>query len=450
MKILIIGVGQVGFYLCNRLSQEGHEVTLIDRNAERLRTAQDRLNVLGILGNGAGAEFLEQAGIKETDILIAVSDQDEVNILACLVARSYEVPTRIARVKSIEYTGRGAALTREKLGIDLLINPQDAVSEEIINIASRTGVFDVAEFAEGKIQFLGYRIGPESPLCNLSMRELGEIRGMYRFIITAIARGDRTIIPRGDDVILSGDSIYIFAHNNDLPAIHYLLKMEEQKKRRKQRVFILGGGRIGLQIAQQLEKISSDVRIVEHNQARCEELAGKLKRTMVIQAEGDDIRTLIEEGVDTADVFIAVTEQDETNILCSLLCKQHGARRTVSLVNKPELLKLAPTLGIDACVSPYIAAASAILKYVRRGEIITLATIEGSNAEVLEVQVRDKPDLCELPLKKLHFPEGAIIGAIVRGNQYEIATGESVLQNGDRVVVFSLPGSVPKVERFFG
>ena len=231
MKILIIGAGQVGFYLCSRLSAEGHEVTLIDRHAERLRLAQDRLNVLGIHGNGAGAEFLEKGGIKETDILIAVTDQDEVNILACLLARSYEVPTRIARVKSIEYSGRGAALTREKLGIDLLINPQDAVSEEIINIASRAGVFDVAEFAEGKIQFLGYRIGPESPLCDLSMRELGEIRGMYRFIVTAIMRGEKTIIPRGDDVIKAGDSIYIFAHNSDLPAIQYLLKMEESKKK---------------------------------------------------------------------------------------------------------------------------------------------------------------------------------------------------------------------------
>jgi trk system potassium uptake protein TrkA len=449
MKVLIIGAGQVGFYLCSRLSAEGHEVTLIDRNPEQLRLAQDRLNVLGIHGNGAGAEFLEQGGIEQTDTLIAVTDQDEVNILACLLANSYQVPTRIARVKNIEYSGRGAALTRAKLGIDLLINPQDAVSEEIINIASRTGVFDVAEFAEGQIQFLGYRIGPESPLCDLSMRELGEIRGMYRFIVTAIMRGDKTIIPRGDDLIKAGDSIYIFAHNSDLPAIQYLLQMEESKKKRRQRIFILGGGRIGFQIARQLETIGYDVRLVEHNQARCEELAGKLKKTMILRTEGDDIRTLIDEGVESADVFIAVTENDETNILCSLLCKQHGARRTISLVSKPELLRLAPTLGVDACVSPYIAAASAILKYVRRGEILTLATIEGSNADVLEVKVRDNSSITQVPLKKLHFPEGAIIGAIVRGSLFEIATGETLLQDGDRVVVFALPGSVPKVERFF-
>ena len=191
------------------------------------------------------------------------------------------------------------------------------------------------------------------------------------------------------------------------------------------------------------------MRLVEHNEARCQELAGKLKKTVILLAEGDDIRTPIDEGGETADVFIAVTENDETNILCSLLCKQHGARRTVSLVSKPELLGLAPTLGIDACVSPYISAASAILKYVRRGEVLTLATIEGSNAEVLEVKVRNDADITKVPLKDLDFPEGAIIGAIVHENHFEIATGETTLQGGDRVVVFSLPGSVPKVERFF-
>ncbi len=450
MKILIVGAGQVGYFLCERLSMEGHEVTLVDRNTEKLRLAQDRLNVMGIVGNGAGAEFLEQGGISEVDSFIAVTDQDEVNILACLMARGYGVPTRIARVKSIEYTGRGAALTREKLGIDLLINPQDAVADEIIKIAGRTGVIDVAEFVEGNIQFLGYRIGADSPLCDLTLRELGEIRGMYRFVITAITRGEKTIIPRGDDAILAGDSIFIFAHKNDLPAIQYMLKMEETKKssRQKQRVFLLGGGRIGFLVAKQLEKKNFDVRLVERDLNRCEELSANLKKTMVIHAEGNDIRTLLEEGVGSADVFIAITENDETNILCSLLCKQHGAKRTVSLVNQQELLKLAPTLGIDACVSPRISAAGAILKYVRRGEIISLSTIEGSNAEVIELKVKNDTS-CNKQLKKLIFPNGAIIGAIVRENHFEIATGETTLQMGDRVVIFALPGSLPQVERFF-
>jgi len=450
MKILVVGAGQVGYFLCERLSLEGHEVTLIDRSPENLRRAQDRLNVLGILGNGASAEALEQAGIKGTDIFIAVTDLDEVNILACLLAREYGVHTRVARVKSIEYSSGGGVLSKEKLGIDLLINPDDAVADEIVKIACRTGAFDVAEFVEGQIQFLGYRIGEESPLCDLSLRELGDIRGMYRFVVTAITRGGRTIIPRGEDVIQAGDSIFIFAHQKDLPAIQYMFKLEEaETKKHTPRAFILGGGRIGLRIALELERLRFDVRLIDHDEVRCEKLAAKLKRTMVIHAEGTDVDVLVDEGIETADVFIAVTDNDETNILCALLGRQHGAIRTLAVVNKPELLNLAPTLGVDACISPRLAAAGAILKYVRRGEVLSLATIEGSNAEVLEILVPKGSGIVGIPLKDLHFPTGAIIGATVHRDTYEIPTGDSQLQEGDRVVVFALPGALAKVERFF-
>lgn len=449
MKILIVGAGQVGYFLCERLSFEGHEVTLIDRDSEHLRRAQDRLNVLGLQGNGASAETLEQAGIKDCDIFIAVADLDEINILACLLAREYGVKTRVARVKSIEYSGGGAVLSKEKLGIDLMINPEDAVAEELVKIACRSGAFDVAEFVEGQIQFLGYRIGEESPLCDLTLRELGEIRGIYRFVVTAISRGGRTIIPRGDDTIQAGDSIFIFAHQKDLPTIQYMMQLKEEKTRRNRRIFILGGGRIGLHIAEELERLRFEVRLVERDEARCEKLSAKLKRTMVIHAEGTEIDTLIEEGVERADVFIAVTGNDESNILCSLLARQHGARRVMALVNKPELLTLAGSLGIDACVSPRLAAAGAILKYVRRGEVISLATIEGSNAEVLEIEVKAGRQVIGKELKTLHFPQGAIIGAIVRGQNYEIPTGDSTLAAGDRVVIFAMPGALAKVERFF-
>ena len=449
MKIIIIGTGQVGYFLCERLSMEGHEVTIIDRNAEQVRRTQDRLNVLGLQGNGASAEILEQAGIKDADIFIAVTDSDEVNILSCLLAREYEVSTRVARVKNIEYTSHGAVLSKEKLGIHLMINPDDAVAEEMAKIACHSGAFDVAEFVEGQIQFLGYRIGADNPLVDLTLRDLGELRGMYRFLITAIARGDKTIIPRGDDVIQAGDRVFLFAHEKDIPAIQYLLQAESGKKSRRPRAFILGGSRIGIHIATDLEKLRFDVRLVDQDEKRCEELSAKLKKALIINTEGTDIRTLIDEGVEGADVFIAVTENDETNILCSLLAKQHGVHRTIALVNKPELLNLAPTLGVDACISPRVAAASAILKYVRRGDVISLATIEGSNAEVLEIQLKSECSILNMPLQKIAFPEGAIIGAIVRGGTYEIPTGTSTLNAGDRVVVFALPTALAKVERFF-
>ncbi len=449
MKILIVGSGQVGYFLCDRLSREGHEVTLVDQSEEIVQRAQDRLNVMGVVGNGASAEILEQAGIKEAEIFIAVTNIDEVNILACLLAREYQVGVLVARTKNIEYTSHKAVLSKEKLGIDLLINPEDAVADELTKLACNSKAFDVAEFAEGQILFQGYRIGPESPLCDLSLAELGELRGMYRFVVVAISRGNTTIIPRGDDVIQDGDRIYIFAPQSELPAINYLLQAEGIDQRRVRRAFVLGGSRIGLQVAQNLEKLNFQTKLVEKDEDRCYKLAEQLHKSVVINAEGLDVETLLDEGLAEAGVFIAVTDNDQTNILTCLLAKQHKARRTLALVSQPELIGLATELGIDACISPRLAAAGAILKFVRRGDIISLTAVEGSNSEVLELEIKEDSGLHGRTLQELHFPRGAIIGAIVRGDKYDIPTGDSTLEAGDRVVIFTLPEALQKVERFF-
>lgn len=449
MKILIVGSGQVGYFLCDRLSCEGHEVTLVDRDEETVERAQDRLNVLGIVGNGASAEVLEQAGIKNADIFIAVTNMDEVNILACLLAREYQVNVLIARTKNIEFTSNKAVLSKEKLGIDLLINPDDAVAEELSKLACDSNAFDVAEFAEGQILFQGYRIASGSPLCDLSLAELGELRGMYRFVVVAISRGNKTIIPHGEDTIQAGDRIYVFAPQQELPAINYLLQAEQKIEKPNRRAFILGGSSIGRQVAQNIEKQNYHAKLIEKDEDRCYKLAEQLNKTVVINADGLDVSTLLDEGLAEADVFIAVTDNDQTNILTCLLAKQHQVRRTLALVSQPELIGLAADLGIDACISPRLAAAGAILKFVRRGDVISLTAVEGSNSEVLEIEISKESGLLDTPLKDLHFPRGAIIGAIVRGADYEIPTGESRLGEGDRVVVFTLPEALQKVERFF-
>ncbi len=449
MKILIVGSGQVGYFLCDRLSREGHEVTLIDRDEAAVERAQDRLNVLGVVGNGASAEILEQAGISDVDIFIAVTDMDEVNILACLLAREYQVEILVARTKNIEYTSHKAVLSKEKLGIDLLINPEDAVAEELTKLACNSRAFDVAEFADGKILFQGYRIEADSPLCDLSLAELGELRGMYQFLVVAISRGSKTIIPRGDDVIQVGDRIYIFAPQQELPAINYLLQSKQLEKKPNHRVFVLGGSRIGLQVAQNMENLQFQTKLIEKDEDRCYKLAELLNKVVVLNAEGLDVQTLVDEGLTDADVFIAVTENDQTNILTCLLAKQHKVRRTLALVSQPELIGLASELGIDACISPRLAAAGAILKFVRRGDVISLTAVEGSNSEVLELEIGKDSGLLATPLSQLHFPRGAIIGAIVRDGNFEIPTGESVLEEGDHVVVFTLPEALQKVERFF-
>ncbi len=449
MKILIVGSGQVGYFLCDRLSREGHEVTLVDQGEDVVQRAQDRLNVMGVVGNGASAEILETAGIKSADIFIAVTNTDEVNILACLLAREYHVGILIARTKNIEYTSSKAVLSKEKLGIDLLINPEDAVADELTKIACSTHAFDVAEFADGQILFQGYRIDADSPLCNLSLAELGELRGMYRFVVVAISRGDTTIIPRGDDTIQAGDRIYIFAPQQELPAINYLLQSEGLKKRTTRKAFVLGGSRIGLQVAQNLEKLNIQTKLIEKDEDHCYKLAEQLNKTLVINAEGLDVETLLEEGLAESGVFIAVTENDQTNILTCLLAKRHKVRKTLALVSQPELIGLATELGIDSCISPRLAAAGAILKFVRQGEVISLTAVEGSNSEVLELEIKEGSAVNGRSLQDLNFPRGALIGAIVRNGSYEIPTGGSVLKTGDHVVIFTLPEALQKVERFF-
>jgi len=449
VKILIVGSGQVGYFLCERFSREGHEVTLVDHDQAAVERAQDRLNVLGIVGNGASAEILEEAGIKNADIFIAVTSTDEVNILACLLAREYRAKVLIARTRNIEFTNHKAVLSKEKLGIDLLINPEDAVAGELSKLACNAKAFDMVEFADGDILFQGYRIDDNSPLCNLSMAELGELRGMYRFVIVAISRGDTTIIPRGDDSIQAGDRIYIFALTKEQPALNYLLQSTADKEKTSRRAFVLGGGRVGLQVAKNLERENFYTKLIEQDEVRCHKLAEQLDKAVVIHAEGLDVATLLDEGLEDAGVFIAVTDNDQTNILTCLLARQHRVRRTLALVSQPELIALASDLGIDACISPRLAAAGAILKFVRRGDILSMVALEGNNAEVLELDISHSSGLFDKPLTELHFPVGAIIGMIIRGQQYEIPTGTSVLKKGDRVIVFALPEAVAKVERFF-
>jgi trk system potassium uptake protein TrkA len=355
----------------------------------------------------------------------------------------------IARTRNIEYTTHKAVLSKEKLGIDLLINPEDAVAEELTKLACHSTAFDVVEFADGQILFQGYRIDEHSPLCDLTLAELGELRGIYRFVVVAITRGEKTIIPRGEDSIQAGDRIYVFAVHKELPAINYMLRSGKEKEKTSRRAFVLGGGRVGLQVAKNLEGYDFHTKLIEHNEARCRKLAEQLNRAVVIHAGGLDVPTLLDEGLEDAGVFIAVTDDDKTNILTCLLARQHRVRRTLALVSQPELIELAADLGIDACISPRLAAAGAILKFVRRGDVVSMAALEGNNAEVLELDISPDSGLFGKSLSDLHFPRGAIIGMIVRGKSYEIPTGQSVLQRGDRVLVFALPEALSKVERFF-
>ena len=446
MKVMVVGAGEVGFNIAELLCRERHDVTVVERSVPHARQLRNKLNALVLEGNGASIQVLEQANVARMDIFIAVTDLDEVNLIACLLAHDRGARRSIARIKTLEYTKAEWKRNADKLGIDMLVNPQNVVAEEILHAVSYSAASEVAEFAHGRVVFLGYPIRQDSPLAGVSLCTLGEIRGLYRMVVTAISRRGHTITPRGEDVVEPGDTLYFVCNKRDLPAIMDLFGFEQRETRY---VFVLGGGKIGSEVASQLAALRYRVKIIERDQAVCEELAARLDRVTVLNTRGTDIETLKNEGLERGDVFIAVTDDDQSNILCSLLAKRHGVKRAIALVNQPEYVNLAPTLGVDFCISPRLATASAILKIVRQAGVVSIAMLEQGDSEVIEFLLPEDSRILQQPLKTLRVPEGSIVGAIVRGQEAIVPDGDDHFEAGDHVVVFSLPASAAAVAEFF-
>lgn len=446
MNVIVVGAGEVGFHIAERLSKEGLSVTVIESDPEKAQLLQSKLNASVVHGSGADTEALRRAGIDGADLFIAVTDRDEVNIVTGLLAHVSGSRRVVARIKSVEYATAEWARNARSLGIDLLINPQSVVADEIYRIISYTSAAEAAELADGRVVFLGYHVERGNPLAGIALRDLAGIRGIYRMVVTAIARRHETIIPHGDDTIQEGDIVFFVCNKLDVPAINYLFEFERQPARS---VFIYGGASVGRTLARRLVAAGLRVKVIEPDAELCRGLAGDLDDVMVLNAEGTDVETLLHEGVAECDVYVAVSPDEKANILCSLLAKSYGAKRGVALVDGHEFAVLAPSLGVDACVSPRQTTAGAVVRYVRPTGVASLATIEHSNAEVLEMVIRPGSPLLGVPLRDLDLPEGSIIGVIVRGDDVVIPSGEDHLEPDDHVIVFSLPEAVARVGSFF-
>lgn len=451
MRIMIVGAGQVGYHLSEKLSVEGQEVVLVDQNEQKLRRLERELNILPVHGSGASTKVLEEAGIDKTDLFIAVTDSDEVNLVACIISKQYNVKTRIARVRNEDFYSQGKPLSEKALGIDLLISPDLAMAEEILQLCSVSGAFEVAEFGGGQVELLGYVAQEGYPCVGPSLQDLKELQGLYDFVIVAIIRDNATIIPRGDDKIEPGDKVYLVMRKRDIQAIEQLL-FNFTSELPKQ-VFIIGGGTIGHLVARQMEQKKINVKLVEKDQNRCEFLAEHLDQSIVLNCDGLEAQDLLDEGIDQADLIISVTDSDTTNILSSLLAKHHGAKKCITRIISPGFISMLGTLGIDVPLSPRQVAANMILQFVRGGggsKAVNVATLLGSDAEVIELQVPDRDKYVDMPLKYLQFPRGAIVGAILRnGDEVIIPSGDTILQPGDNLVVFFTKDALQAIESFF-
>jgi len=445
MSIIIIGAGEVGYHLAHRLSQEKKDVVIIDRDPDKVRRVQNTLDVQVIHGSGASMSVLRQAGISEASMVIAVTNSDEVNMISCLVAGVQDsVPKKIARVRDPDYSALFPLFGKEHLDIDLVINPDHEVVEMILKLMEVPGAVEVVDFADGRVRMVGLPLLAESPLAGKTLAEAAQMYPHSGILIVAVQKGDKVSIPKGPDLLAPNDLLYmVMARDKTREA----LESSGHRRPPIKRVMILGGTLIGLELAKNLENRGIQVKIIEQNEARCLEIAEKCSRAVVLRGDATYQDILIEENAGQMDTFIAVTEDEETNVMISLLAKKMGVRRVITLINKVSYSPLVHSIGVDVVVSPRLAAVNKIMQFIRRGKILSISSLPEENAEAFEAVALETSDLVGRPLRELDFPKGAIVGALVRDSEVIIPDGSTVIQPGDRVMIFALTSAIHEVEK---
>lgn len=447
MRALVVGAGEVGFHLARRLSEENQDVVLIESDPERADFAGRQLDVMTQVGNGASLSVLEEAGVRDARMLLAVTSKDEVNVIACLAAKKLGVEYTVARISGNDYYARGNVLSREQIGIDLMINPERECAWETFQLLQSAAATDVAQFAGGRVQLIGLQVRPGAPVAGKSLRQLGEELKGKHYVTCAVVRDGVTTIPDGNTVIQAGDRLYLLAPVSEIRSIPPMAGYERFQLRR---VMIAGGSAEGEFLARILEEHGVEVTLLDRDRRRCLELAESLPRTLVLHADATDLELLEMEGVNGIDGFVSATGHDETNLLSSLLAKTAGARKVVALIHKFEYLRLVSRVGIDAAVSPRVSTVNAILRYIRRGRVMTVASLSGIDAEAIEFKVEESSRAAGQALRDLDFPEGGVVGTILRDEEIIIPRGDDRLLPGDEVIVFALPEAIADVEKLFG
>ncbi len=451
MKVIVCGAGQVGSNIARHLAQENNDVTIIDQSTELIRRISDTLDVQGVTGHASRPDVLETAGARDADMIIAVTYADEVNMVACQVAHSlFDVPTKIARIRHQSYLEPAWAnlFSRDHMPIDVIISPEIEVARAVTRRLKVPGAFEMISLAGDKVKLLGVRCGDDCPVVNTPLRQLTQLFPDLGIVVVGITRDDKTIIPTPDDQMLAGDDVFLVINSDHLLRTMAAFGHEEAEARR---LLIFGGGNIGLFLAQEIEREHPwvNTKMIEANSDRAETIAGQLERTTVINGDVLDQEILEECNVATTETVVAVTNDDETNVLASLLAKRHGCQRAITLINKGAYEPLVTTLGIDVVVSPRNITVSTILQHVRRGRIHSVHTLRDGFGELIEAEAMETSPLVGKPLSEVKLPAGVRVGAVVRGDEVIKPDGGTVIQTKDRVVLFAAQESVRKVEKMF-
>jgi trk system potassium uptake protein TrkA len=442
---VIVGAGEVGYHIASRLALENKDVVVVDKNVDALRRVAENTDVQTIAGSGSSPSILEEAGIRKAEILLAVTNQDETNLVACLVADMLSPTTiKIARIRAADFDQYYETFKNQPPHIDTVINPEIEVVKTIERLMRVPGAADVGEFAKGRIQFVGIYLDRNARLAGVRLSELPEKIGQRRLLIAVIVREEEVIIPTGKDKLLPGDLIYFICEQKQLSEI---LTIFEKRAKPAKRVLIIGGGRIGYRLAVRLEKQSIHCKIIEKNASRCAELSEKLNRTVVLHGDGTDHNLLSEENIADIDVVITLTNDEETNILSSLLATTMGAGKAIIKISKFSYFPLMKAIGIEQVVSPRLSAINTILQHIRRGKVLSAVSLKGEQAEVMEVVALETSDIVGTPLRRISFPKGAIVASIIRGEQIIIPTGDSVIEPNDHIIIFAQRRAIGAIEK---
>lgn len=442
MRTVIIGAGEVGSNTARMLSEEGHDVVLIEQDETLVERASEHLDALVIHGNGASPKLLAEAGIEKADLLVAASSSDEANIIACLAAKARGVSRTVARIHNPDYYDPQEPFAEEMLGIDFVIHTEQMAAQEIKEALLVPGAINVETFAEDSIEVAEVILNQGSPAVGRTLRDL---RLPEASLVVGVVRRGEALVPRGDTVLERRDHVLLISGRRRIAEVVKSVTTDTEPVKE---VTIYGGGRIGLRLALALEKAGMSVRVIERNEARARYVASQLRRGFVLHDEGISRDFLLQERVDRSDAFVAVTGDDRANLLAAMYARQLGARMTIAGVSSGEFAPLADALGVDLTISPRMLAAEAILRFVRRGEIVDVALLE-SGAEMIELRVPPHSRVTGRPLSEVGFPEGAIVAALLRDGDVVIPTGREILKPGDDAVVFTVEDAIEEVERLF-
>ncbi len=451
MKIIILGAGQVGGTVAANLTSENNDITVIDTDPQILQALQDRLDLRTITGNATYPEVLERAGADDADMIIAVTDSDEANMVACQVAATlFNTPSKIARVRAVEYLSHPQIFAPDALPIDVLISPEQLVTQYVRRLIEHPGALQVMDFADGRVRLVGVRAYYGGPLVGQELRTLREHVPGVQTRVAAIYRQGSAIIPEGDTVIEAGDEVFFVAARRNIRAVMSELRRLDKPVKR---IMLAGGGNIGTRLAQSLEP-NYQVKIIEHNGRRCREIADDLKKTIVLRGDAADEDLLLEENIENTDVFCALTNDDEANILSAMLAKRRGARTVMALINRAAYVDLIQSShDIDVAISPQQATIGSLLAHIRRGDVATVHSLRRGAAEAIEAVAHGDAGSSEVVGKRIdqiRLPRGTTIGAIVRGEEVVMAHHDTVIEPEDHVILFLVDKSrLADVEKLF-